>query len=82
MKCDPKTMLRIGVIITVLLVAGFVTFPQFRQMIIGLAPFALLALCPLSMIFMMGSMNKEKSGHGGCASCDDKKVDTNVDKSP
>ncbi len=60
MKCDAKTMLKIGGIIAALLVVGAIAFPQFRPVIISLAPFALFALCPISMIFMMSTMNKNK----------------------
>lgn len=64
MKCDLKTMSKIGGVLAVLLAVGFVAFPQFRPVIIGLAPFALFALCPLSMIFMMVGMNKDKGTDG------------------
>lgn len=60
MKCDLKTMLKVGAALAILLGGGFLLFPQFRPAIIGLAPFALFALCPLSMIVMMSAMNKDK----------------------
>ncbi len=56
-------MLKIGGVIAALLVVGAIAFPQFRPAIISLAPFALFALCPLSMFFAMRGM-KEK-GHTG-----------------
>lgn len=69
--CSPKTMLKIGALIAVPLAVGFVAFPQFRAAIIGFAPFALFALCPLGMLFgmrgMSGSGHKD-AGHS-CASC-------------
>lgn len=66
MKCDLKTMLKVGAILAGVLAVGFFAFPQFRPIIIGLAPFALFALCPLSMIFMMGKMgDKNKDGQTG-----------------
>lgn len=68
MKCDLKTMLKVGAGLAILLTGVFLVFPQFRPAIIGLAPLALFALCPLSMIFMM-SMNKKQDGADHCASC-------------
>ena len=66
--CSPKTMLKIGLVLAVILGGGFLVFPQFRPVIIGLAPFALFALCPISMFFAMRGMNKGHDNHG-CASC-------------
>lgn len=68
MKCDLKTMLKVGAIVAGILAVGFFAFPQFRPIIIGVAPFALFALCPLSMIFMMVGMNKGQN-QKGCQSC-------------
>ena len=66
MKWDLKTMLKVTAVIAGMLAIGFFAFPQFRPVIIGLAPFALFALSPQSMVFMMFSMNnghrEEKSG--------------------
>lgn len=55
--CRPKTILKIGLGLAVVLGGVFLLFPQFRPVIIGLAPFALLALCPLGMIFGMSAMS-------------------------
>ncbi len=74
MKCDLKTMLKIGGVIAALLVVGAIAFPQFRPVIISLAPFALFALCPISMFFAMRGMNKGDHDHNGCSSCDHGKV--------
>lgn len=60
--CSPKTMIKIGVAIAVPLAIGFIAFPQFRIAIIGLAPFVLFAICPLSMIFCMKGMMGDKKG--------------------
>lgn len=54
-------MVKIGLVLGALLVAGAIAFPQFRPAIIGLAPFALLALCPISMFFAMRGMNPVRS---------------------
>lgn len=63
MKCDLKTMLKIGLALGAVLIVGAIAFPQFRPAIIGLAPFALFALCPLGMIFGMSAMSgNQKTG--------------------
>lgn len=66
--CSPKTMLKIGVAIAIPLAIGFIAFPQFRIAIVGLAPFALFAICPLSMIFCMKGMMSGKDNKS-CSSC-------------
>lgn len=58
MKCDTKTMLKTGGVIALILVGTLLMFPQSRPIIASIAPFALFALCPLSMIFMMADKNK------------------------
>lgn len=69
--CSPKTMLKIGLVLAVVLGGGFLVFPQFRPVIIGLAPFALFATCPIAMWFATRGMNKNQGhqNHDGCASC-------------
>lgn len=66
--CSPKTMLKIGVVIAVPLAAGYIAFPQFRPGIAGIAPLAIFALCPLSMLFMGGMMGDKKGQ--SCSSCE------------
>lgn len=70
MKCDLKTMLKIGAVLAGVLAIGFFAFPQARPAIVGLAPFALFALCPVSMFFAMRGMNKGQDNHNSCSSCD------------
>ena len=65
-------MLKIGVALAVPLLAGFIFLPQLRVVILGLAPFALFALCPLSMIFCMKGMMGDRKQGGSCANCDHK----------
>lgn len=77
--CSPKTLLKIGVAIAVPLAVGFIAFPQFRPVILAYAPFALLALCPLSMIFMGGMMGDKKGQ--SCASCGPAHTEANHIKS-
>jgi len=63
--CNLKTMLKFGFVIAVFLVLGFIFFPSLRSGIVGLAPFALFALCPLMMLFgMKGMMGKNE---GSCS---------------
>lgn len=62
-------MLKIGLVLAAVLGGGFLIFPQFRLAIIGLAPFALFAICPLSMIFMVGAMSKNQGHSDSCTSC-------------
>ncbi len=69
-------MLKIGFALAIVLGAGFLLIPQLRPAIIGLAPFALFALCPLSMIFMMSSMDKSRDHH------DNATADTSERKHP
>ena len=47
MKCDLKTILKVGAILVVILAGGFLAFPQFRPALAALTPFALIALCPI-----------------------------------
>jgi hypothetical protein len=60
MKCNMKTMITTGTILLVVLAAAYAAFPQFRTLVLGGGPFLLFLLCPLSMFFMMRSMNSSK----------------------
>ncbi len=62
-------MLKIGVVIAVPLVVGFIAFPQFRPVILSYAPLAIFAICPLSMLFMGSMMGGGKDGKS-CQSCE------------
>lgn len=69
-------MLKIGLVLTAILGGGFLAFPQLQSVIIGIVPFALFSLCPISMFFAMRGMNKDRGHHTGCASgeCQNEKV--------
>lgn len=67
-SCSPKTMLKIGAVIAVPLVAGFIVFSQFRPVIVGFLPFALFALCPLGMLFGIRGMTGGKDNQP-CSVC-------------
>lgn len=57
MKCDTKTMIKVGVGIGAVLAVAYAMLPAFRALILASAPILLALICPLSMIFMMKSMN-------------------------
>lgn len=61
-------MLKIGVTIAIIFAAGFFAFPQFRPAIIGIAPFALFAICPIAMFFGMKGMKDDSKKGGSCSS--------------
>ncbi len=54
--CTMKTMLKIMLGLGILLIAGYVAFPEYRQAIAALSPYLLLLGCPIGMYFMMDSM--------------------------
>lgn len=58
MKCDLKTMLKLGLALGGVITVVAIVLPQFRPVVIGLAPFALFALCPISMWVAMRGMHK------------------------
>lgn len=51
--CSVKTMVKIALGIGLLLVMGYVIFPQYQAAIAAVAPFLLVLACPLAMYFMM-----------------------------
>lgn len=70
--CSPKTMLKIALWIGIPFGLGLLIFPQFRASLAGLAPFAIVAICPLAMIFGMRGMGLGGGKEKGCgsATCD------------
>lgn len=56
--CAPKTMVKIGLVIVAALGIGWFAFPEFRVRLVALAPFALVAICPLAMLLGMGGMRR------------------------
>ena len=60
-------MLKIGAAMAILVVAGYFAFPQFHPIILSLAPFAIFAICPVSMIFCMKEMTKKDKKCESCA---------------
>ena len=76
--CDLKTMIKFGVVIAAFLALGFIFFPPLRAVIVGLAPFALFAICPLMMLFCMKGMSDKKEG--SCSECEHKHKKETVEK--
>lgn len=57
MKCDTKTMLKVGLAVGASLAIAYFTMPDAQQLIEAASPFLLFLVCPLSMVLMMKSMN-------------------------
>lgn len=57
--CSIKTMVKILLAIGVLLLVGYVVFPDIRNAIAIAGPYLLFLACPLAMFFMMKSMNMQ-----------------------
>lgn len=55
--CSMKTMIKIMLGIALLLVAGYLLFPQLHDLIVAVAPFLVFLACPVMMYFMMKGMN-------------------------
>jgi hypothetical protein len=60
MKCDTKTMVKTAIGLGLLGVIAYFALPQFRSFILGISPFLLGLVCPLSMIFMMKAMSQHQ----------------------
>ncbi|SCU74706.1 conserved exported hypothetical protein [Cupriavidus necator] len=56
MKCNTKTMIAAGIALLAMLAAAYAVLPPVRAFVLGLGPYLLLLLCPLSMWLMMKSM--------------------------
>lgn len=57
--CSIKSMIKIAFGIGLLLITGYLAFPQFQTTIAALAPYLLILACPLAMFFMMKGMNTQ-----------------------
>ena len=55
--CSMRTMIKIILGIGLLLVVGYIAFPQFQTVIAAAAPYLLVLACPLAMYFMMKGIN-------------------------
>lgn len=56
--CSLRTMVKIGIGLALLLVVGYVAFPQYQSAIRAFAPFLLVLACPLAMYFGMKQMKQ------------------------
>lgn len=57
--CSIKTMVKIALGIGLLLIVGYVIFPQFQTAIAAVAPYLLVLACPIAMVLMMKGMNMQ-----------------------
>ncbi|MEO6986107.1 MAG: DUF2933 domain-containing protein [Paralcaligenes sp.] len=64
MQCDTKTMIKVGLGLGMVVAGAYVLVPAARVLITAAAPFLFFLLCPISMIFMMKSMNSNSSRTG------------------
>lgn len=55
--CSIKTLIKIAFGLGLLLIAGYLIFPQSHAWIVAVAPYLLFLACPLAMYFMMKGMN-------------------------
>lgn len=60
MKCQMKTIMKVGAGLIVLLALAYAVLPQIRPMIVGASPLLFVLLCPLSMLLMMKSMHSDR----------------------
>lgn len=59
MKCNTRTMVAMGAALLVILAAAYTIFPSVRAVVLGIGPFLLILVCPLSMWLMMRSMSAQ-----------------------
>lgn len=56
MRCNAKTMIKIGAALGAALALAYALMPDARALVLAGAPALLLLLCPISMIAMMAMM--------------------------
>lgn len=56
MRCNAKTMIKIGAALGIALALAYALVPGARALVLAAAPALLLLLCPISMIAMMAMM--------------------------
>ncbi|MGY2491346.1 DUF2933 domain-containing protein [Cupriavidus sp. CP313] len=56
-----KTMIAAGLALMAVLAAAYAALPPVRALVLGMGPYLLLLLCPLSMWLMMKSMSDRVS---------------------
>ena len=55
--CSIKSMIKIALGMGLLLVVGYMAFPQSQAVIAAVAPYLFFLACPIAMYFMMKGMN-------------------------
>lgn len=60
MKCDSKMMVKVGVGLGFGLVVAYFALPAAQVLILASAPFLVVLICPVAMLFMMKGMNGNK----------------------
>lgn len=65
MKCNTKTMIAVGIALVGMLATAYAVWPPVRALVLGIGPYFLLLLCPLSMWLMMKSMSAHDNQVGG-----------------
>ena len=66
MKCSPKTMLSVALVLGLAGFAAYFAFPSAQAWILASAPLLVVLICPVSMLVMMWAM--KSTGNG--SSCD------------
>ncbi|MEJ0003075.1 MAG: DUF2933 domain-containing protein [Pararobbsia sp.] len=67
MKCNSKSILLTLAGFGAAAAVAYAAFPPIRGVLLGGAPFLLLLLCPLSMMFMMNSMHSNRTDPASAA---------------
>ena len=56
MKCNTRTMAAVGAALVAILAVAYTVFPSVRAFVLGVGPYLLILVCPLSMWLMMKGM--------------------------
>ena len=56
MKCNTRTMAAVGAALVAILAVAYTVFPSVRAFVLGIGPYLLILVCPLSMWLMMKGM--------------------------
>ncbi|MBO4120567.1 DUF2933 domain-containing protein [Cupriavidus gilardii] len=64
MKCNPKAMITAGIALAAMLAAAYALLPPVRALVLGIGPYLLLLICPLSM-WLIKSMSAQDDQVGG-----------------
>ena len=56
MKCNTRTMGAVGAALVAILAVAYAVFPSVRAFVLGIGPYLLILVCPLSMWLMMKGM--------------------------